>query len=49
MAGRPVDAARALTAALDEIDRAAGSAPSGERLELRCKTLITLALSLIHI
>src|SRR6476620_2588369 len=45
MAGRPVDAARALTAALDEIDRAAGSAPSGERLELRCKTLITLALT----
>src|SRR6476660_4808022 len=45
MAGRPVYAARALTAALDEIDRAAGSAPSGERLELRCKTLITLALT----
>ncbi len=45
MAGRPVDAARSLTAALDEIDRAAGSAPSRERLELRCKTLITLALT----
>ena len=43
--GRPVDAARSLTAALDEIDRAAGSAPSRERLELRCKTLITLALT----
>ena len=45
MAGRPVDAARSLTAALDEIDRAAGSAPSRDRLELRCKTLITLALT----
>ena len=45
MAGRPVDAARSLAAALDEIDRAAGSAPSRERLELRCKTLITLALT----
>ena len=45
MAGRPVDAARALTAALDEIDRAAGSAPSREQLDLRCKTLITLALT----
>src|SRR6476469_5813917 len=45
MAGRPVDAARSLTAALDEIERVAGSAPSGERLELRCKTLITLALT----
>ncbi|MGO4601904.1 CHAT domain-containing protein [Terrabacter sp. 2YAF2] len=45
MAGRPVDAARSLTAALDEIDRVAGSAPSAERLELRCKTLITLALT----
>ncbi|WP_330475784.1 CHAT domain-containing protein [Terrabacter sp. C0L_2] len=44
MAGRPVDAARSLTAALDEIDRA-GAAPSRERLELRCKTLITLALT----
>ncbi|GAA2485904.1 CHAT domain-containing protein [Terrabacter carboxydivorans] len=45
MAGRPVEAARSLTAALDELDRAAGSAPSRERLELRCKTLITLALT----
>lgn len=45
MAGRPVDAARSLTAALDEIDRVAGSAPSRDRLDLRCKTLITLALT----
>ena len=45
MAGRPVDAARSLTAALDEIERVAGAAPSRDRLELRCKTLITLALT----
>jgi len=45
MAGRPVDAARSLTAALDEIERVAGTAPSRDRLELRCKTLITLALT----
>ena len=44
MAGRPVDAARSLAAALEEIDRA-GGAPSRERLELRCKTLVTLALT----
>ena len=30
---------------LDEIDRLEGAAPSRERLELRCKTLITLALT----
>lgn len=45
MAGRPVEAARALTDALDQIDRAAGGAPTREHLELRCKTLVTLALS----
>ncbi|WP_020143618.1 CHAT domain-containing protein [Terracoccus sp. 273MFTsu3.1] len=45
MAGRPVDAARSLTAALDEIERVAGAAPSRDRLELRCKTLVTLALT----
>ena len=45
MAGRPVEAARSLTAALDEIERVAGEAPSRELLELRCKTLITLALT----
>ncbi|MBW8730372.1 MAG: CHAT domain-containing protein [Terrabacter sp.] len=45
MAGRPVDAARSLTAALDEIERVADAAPSRDRLELRCKTLVTLALT----
>ena len=45
LAGRPVEAAQSLTAALEEIERLDGSAPSRERLELRCNTLITLALT----
>ncbi|KJK10142.1 hypothetical protein UB45_20670 [Terrabacter sp. 28] len=44
-AGRPAEAAATLAAALDEIDRAGGTEPSLEALELRCKTLITLALT----
>lgn len=38
-------AAHSLVAALDEIDRLSDQAPRRERLELRCKTLITLALT----
>ncbi|WP_374967694.1 CHAT domain-containing protein [Terrabacter sp. BE26] len=34
-----------LTAALEQIDRSAGGAPSREHLELRCRTLVTLALT----
>ncbi|WP_404390619.1 CHAT domain-containing protein [Humibacillus xanthopallidus] len=45
LAGRPVEAAQSLTAALEEIERLDGSAPSRDRLELRCNTLITLALT----
>ncbi len=45
LAGRPVEAARSLTAALEEIERLDGAAPTRERLELRCNTLITLALT----
>ena len=45
LAGRPVEAARSLTAALEEIERLDGSAPTRERLELQCNTLITLALT----
>ncbi|GAA2155662.1 CHAT domain-containing protein [Humibacillus xanthopallidus] len=45
MAGRPLEAARSLSAALEEIERLDGEAPSRERLELRCNTLITLALT----
>ena len=45
IAGRPVEAARSLTAALEEIERLDGAAPSRDRLELRCNTLITLALT----
>lgn len=45
VAGRPVEAARSLTAALEEIERSGGDAPSREHLELRCRTLTTLALT----
>jgi tetratricopeptide (TPR) repeat protein len=45
LAGRPIEAARSLTAALEEIERLDGTAPPRERLELRCNTLITLALT----
>ena len=45
LAGRPVSAARTLGEALDEIDRLSGQAPTHERLELRCNTLITLAMT----
>ncbi len=38
-------AAHSLAAALDEIDRLSGQAPARQRLELRCKTLVTLALT----
>jgi len=34
-----------LTAALEQIDRSAADAPSREHLELRCRTLVTLALT----
>ncbi|MFM6850205.1 MAG: CHAT domain-containing protein [Terrabacter sp.] len=44
-AGRPAEAAATLAAALAEIDRAGGAEPPVEALELRCKTLITLALT----
>ncbi|MEW1951841.1 CHAT domain-containing protein [Terrabacter sp. NPDC080008] len=40
-----MEAARTLAAALEEIDRTAGDAPSREHLELRCRTLVTLALT----
>jgi hypothetical protein len=45
VAGRPVEAARSLTAALEEIERSGGDTPSREHLELRCRTLTTLALT----
>lgn len=44
-AGRPIEAERALLAALDAIDRAADADPGPELLVLRCKTLTTLALT----
>ncbi|HET9631246.1 MAG TPA: CHAT domain-containing protein [Terrabacter sp.] len=45
VAGRPVEAARSLAAALEEIERSGGDAPSRAHLELRCRTLTTLALT----